>query len=198
MPGTVKNLWCRLSLSMCSCCFAPSPTNTSTCASGPVVGPVYWHAVCEPAGPASVGAFNFVPASVVASANGSSLHGSGNDCAPNPLGSGSLGEAETVTVRVTIRVTVGPGWPRPTSTPPGRESNRERGKTREASNLQSSRARGGRSFARCHLRVGHRCDSAGFQMVNDSLGPGLRVVMGLTFTALRKKLMMSFTGLEIE
>src|SRR5450755_751205 len=116
MPGTEVNVWPRVSRSMSSSFFAPSPLMISTCAVGPFGSLVYWHNVCVPAAPASTAAFNFTPASVVASASVSSLHGSitGGSDATSLAGAaetggadgGLLGVAVTVVVTVTVAVTV--------------------------------------------------------------------------------------------
>src|ERR1019366_3019407 len=118
MPGTDVN-WClRVSRSMSSSFLAPSPVMISTCAVGPLGSLVYWHNVCVPAAPASTAAFSFTPASVVASACVSSLHGSitgGSDAtsllaalAGDTAGAdaGALAVAVTVVVTVTAAVTV--------------------------------------------------------------------------------------------
>src|SRR5664279_5823160 len=120
MPGTEVNLWPRVSRSMSSSFFAPSPLMISPCAVGPFGSLVYWHNVCVPAAPASTAAFTFTPASVVASAWVSSLHGSitGGSDATSLLAAlagaaetgaadgGVLGVAVTVVVTVTVAVTV--------------------------------------------------------------------------------------------
>src|ERR1019366_3803056 len=120
MPGTDVN-WClRVSRSMSSSFLAPSPVMISTCAVGPLGSLVYWHNVCVPAAPASTAAFSFTPASVVASACVSSLHGSitgGSDAtslavalagATETAGAdaGALAVAVTVVVTVTVAVAV--------------------------------------------------------------------------------------------
>src|SRR5690348_4346775 len=61
---------------MSSVFLAPAPTNTSTCAVGPVGGAVYWHRTSG-GWPASTAAWTGVCASVSASALETSAHGSG-------------------------------------------------------------------------------------------------------------------------